>query len=948
MTRYPVRLEKSYSEDFDHGIASDPTKRERPNYGDPQYDFFRHRLAAHKRFDETEARHEWFKLKLDPTRQGGNSQLASNFPSTIPLPSTYQTASLAQLVTDYLSALRKHLDVVLSRKLPPVAAQAPREYILTVPAVWSQKAREDTLTFAQNAALAAGIAVFNKEIYSLFVMLAEGSTVDLISYLVDSVSPLKLQEATPGSGKACGSIFLDRIFERRLRDKLHLRSGWDEEGVVAAIQKFERTVKRNFQKDVNGPFVFRIPGLQPLPNERSNLRSQIQFSKEEMMNNIFEPVVVEVIALVQDQVRRVQLKHQRATKQVLMVGGFGQNGYLRERLEEVLDPTITVKESMKPQTSVVEGALLRLLDDVTNNANTPKIVSRAARKHCGTLVAVEYKEGIHNKSRREFNAYFESGSQVKVVDWLIRKGDIIMESTPTKYEHIWEKPVSEGRPTTITTQIYECAEDNAPVYPIAPAYQLAEVTADFRSIPETEFPRLAGLNNQTYYHIKFDIEMTYYSAKRESPNDLLELLLDSNGSVEGVLEMLSSEPPDAPSPRKKRQAATIGYQSALPFAGPKVGPASNSLTKKGKTLHLYSPEDIAAHTPCSIIHNFLPASLANDLLEELLPEVASYTSATFRLFDNIVQSPHTACFYVADRAERIRQQSDYLYNGSTVDDIRELLPVMRKVSELVREAVNEEIAKRISTHYPDGKKLRFQSPKEWRPTAAFVNCYDGPQQCVGYHSDQLSYLGPRAVIGSLSIGVAREFRVRRIVPPLEIDSPSPFPDSAQPSPRTQADIQGQISIHLPHNSLLVMHAEMQEEWKHSIAPALSIDPHPIAGNKRLNITYRWYREEFSPKYTPWCRCGVPTVLKCVQKRKETRGRYMWMCQVGARATVAAPTTTTTTQLTTSPSGKHAKAEFPTDSKGCGYFEWAEFTDDGDPIWKLDKKFQVTQKKKKQG
>jgi hypothetical protein len=120
-----------------------------------------------------------------------------------------------------------------------------------------------------------------------------------------------------------------------------------------------------------------------------------------------------------------------------------------------------------------------------------------------------------------------------------------------------------------------------------------------------------------------------------------------------------------------------------------------------------------------------------------------------------------------------------------------------------------------------------------------------------------------------------------------------------------ADASGQISIHLPHNSLLVMHAEMQEEWKHSIAPATSIDPHPVAGNKRINITYRWYRESFHPKFTPKCKCGVPTVLKTVQKQKANRGRYMWMCQVGAQVG---------------------------GGNGCGFFVWAEFTDDGEPIW----------------
>jgi len=406
-------------------------------------------------------------------------------------------------------------------------------------------------------------------------------------------------------------------------------------------------------------------------------------------------------------------------------------------------------------------------------------------------------------------------------------------------------------------------------------------------------------------------------------DDLLETLLSCEGSVEQSLEALSSSTTTSP---QKRRALTIGVQSALPYVSKANGGPAQSLTKRGRTLHLYSSSDIAAHTPCSIIHNFLPPHLANALLHELLPEVSSYTSATFKLFDNVVQSPHTACFYVTDKISQIKQREEYLYNGSNLDDVRELLPVMREVSDLVRAAVNDEIKTRISTHYPDGKKLKYQSPKEWQPNAAFVNCYNGAQQSVGYHSDQLSYLGPRAVIGSLSLGVAREFRVRRIVPPDEEPTSTSPSKSGDRIARSQTDIQGQISIHLPHNSLLVMHAEMQEEWKHSIAPAQSIDPHPVAGNKRINITYRWYREEFHPNYTPRCRCGVPTVLKCVQKRKETRGRYMWMCQVGGR--VDAKSTKSEGGVNGNGGGTGTG-----NTGGCGYFEWAEFTDDGDPIWK---------------
>jgi len=402
-----------------------------------------------------------------------------------------------------------------------------------------------------------------------------------------------------------------------------------------------------------------------------------------------------------------------------------------------------------------------------------------------------------------------------------------------------------------------------------------------------------------------------------SPDDLLEILLSCDGSVASALETLSGANDASPVVRKRRMS-TIGMQSALPFRPDHQSPSksrSKQLTQKGKTLHLYSPQDIASHTPCSIIHNFLPNDLATALLAELLPEVATYSSIPFKIFDNVVRSPHTACFYVDSLEERQRQQSEYVYNGNDLLDVREILPVMRQVSGLVREAVNREIAVRIRDHYPHGQKLKYQSPKEWRPNAAFVNCYDGGAQHVGYHSDHLSYLGPRPVIGSLSLGVAREFRVRRILPKDEDDvandnsrrNNDPTPHSRKDKNTTSAaDASGQIAIHLPHNSLLVMHAEMQEEWKHSIAPAQAIDPHPMAGNKRINITYRWYREEFKSKYTPKCRCGVPTVLKTVQKQKANRGRYMWMCQVGLR---------------------------PDGGEGCGYFEWAEFTDDGVPVWK---------------
>ncbi len=353
-------------------------------------------------------------------------------------------------------------------------------------------------------------------------------------------------------------------------------------------------------------------------------------------------------------------------------------------------------------------------------------------------------------------------------------------------------------------------------------------------------------------------------------------------------------------------------QSSLTsFATGTDGPTiiAKPLTKKGRTLHLYSPEDIEAHTPCSILHNFLPTDVADALLQELLGELPTFRRDKFQIFDRSVVSPHTVRLYVDD----VKTQAQYTYNGGPIDNIGRTTEHLLTVSDLVRVKVNEEIERRTKNFQPNGERLKFQSPDEWRPNASFVNCYSSGKENVGWHSDNLTYLGVGAIIGSLSLGVKREFRVRKSLPQSD----------------TSSTEQGQIAIHLrkctperaaprlveisealanrwtkAHNSLLVMHANMQEEWKHSIAPAKAIDPHPVAGNRRFNITYRCYKDYLHPSLTPRCKCNMAAVLRCVQKRAATRGRYMWMCHTG----------------------------FSVGGTSCGWFTWAKFDDEGKPEW----------------
>lgn len=153
-----------------------------------------------------------------------------------------------------------------------------------------------------------------------------------------------------------------------------------------------------------------------------------------------------------------------------------------------------------------------------------------------------------------------------------------------------------------------------------------------------------------------------------SQEALLDVLLAHSGSVPEASASLDF-PSDGTyhnSANANRTASIVGSQMSLrSFAplrtkdGERFSPKkAKLLSRKGATLHLFDPADIAEHTPCSIIHNFLPPELANELLMEMLEESKSFEKITFKLFDNVVMSPHTSSFYVESYDEMQQQKTD--------------------------------------------------------------------------------------------------------------------------------------------------------------------------------------------------------------------------------------------------------------------------------------------------
>lgn len=152
-----------------------------------------------------------------------------------------------------------------------------------------------------------------------------------------------------------------------------------------------------------------------------------------------------------------------------------------------------------------------------------------------------------------------------------------------------------------------------------------------------------------------------------SQDALLDCLLAHDGSVDESSAALSVSSRGGSSPHSRKPCATgVGSQTSLrTFARPlhngTFSPKKPKLlSRKGATLRLFDPVDIADHTPCSIIHNFLPSDLANDLLREMLEESETFEKATFKLFDTVVSSPHTSSFYVESHDEMQRQKYEVI------------------------------------------------------------------------------------------------------------------------------------------------------------------------------------------------------------------------------------------------------------------------------------------------
>ncbi|GAA5805692.1 hypothetical protein EDC94DRAFT_625764 [Helicostylum pulchrum] len=347
-----------------------------------------------------------FKLNLDESLQRG---IAENHRSSV------------NNIGDYLKVLHQYVLEDVTKGFAKNYDPSTFRYCLTVPAMWSDHAKNSM----RKAAIIAGLIkaddpqdrlllISEPEAAALYcekmceqvnlkrgdrmmICDAGGGTVDLIVFEVDKDSldsSKRLKEITKGMGESCGSVFLDHNFKLLMQEKLGAQA---HRLPAAAMNNLMDQFVDNIKPEFDGldDQYLNIPvsiNLDLIDTDDDDLdEGTMALRAAELKEKVFEPVIERVIALMEKQYNHVL---DGKVSCIFLVGGFGSSNYLFQRVQEVFGTR--VKQILCPPRApmaVVRGA-------VYFGLNPRVITSRVSRRTYGINAGLPFDEKLDPTSSR--------------------------------------------------------------------------------------------------------------------------------------------------------------------------------------------------------------------------------------------------------------------------------------------------------------------------------------------------------------------------------------------------------------------------------------------------------------------------------------------------------------------------------------------------------------------
>ncbi|KAG8775594.1 hypothetical protein FRC12_001400 [Ceratobasidium sp. 428] len=295
------------------------------------------------------------------------------------------------------------------------------------------------IQFVSEAEASMHFCMFHSDIHrrlepgiSLVVCDAGGSTVDTTAYRVKNTSPvLELEEIKDSACVQTGGVFVDLECENHLEgilSKIELDKEERNDYVQEGVKDFEAFTKQSF--GLKGPH-----GALP-PEHRVDMRCRLQRPEHkikrgvvtlttEIVRGFFDNCVTRIVSSIRQQMSGFNPEH------ILLVGGFGDSPYLRDRLLSEFSSgecSVTTANELTSK-AVADGAVIW--------SAKQSVIKRATRMPYGVAVAETYNSRDPNHMGRVTYRHADGTKHVRGY-WsqIVGKGVVVDTAQATRRSYL--------------------------------------------------------------------------------------------------------------------------------------------------------------------------------------------------------------------------------------------------------------------------------------------------------------------------------------------------------------------------------------------------------------------------------------------------------------------------------------------------------------------------------
>lgn len=117
--------------------------------------------------------------------------------------------------------------------------------------------------------------------------------------------------------------------------KLKKGVGWTK-----ALNDFDKNIKTAFTGDITDVHYVTFPKAELRDDPTERLFGNCWEMAGDVLQDIFQPIIKEIVQLVSDQLRQARSKRpNQHVKGIFLVGGFGSSRYLKKYLDEKFEST---------------------------------------------------------------------------------------------------------------------------------------------------------------------------------------------------------------------------------------------------------------------------------------------------------------------------------------------------------------------------------------------------------------------------------------------------------------------------------------------------------------------------------------------------------------------------------------------------------------------------------